>query len=45
MQQQVHISQELDGVDDYLDEERNRLQIDARAFGHIRQQLSVSSGH
>ena len=40
--EQVHISQELDGVDDYLDEERNRLQIDARAFGHIRQQLSKS---
>lgn len=38
--EQARLSKELDTVDDYLEDERNRLEIDADAFGHVQQQLS-----
>jgi beclin 1 len=38
--EQARLSQDLEIVDDYLEEERNRLQIEAHAFGHIQHQLS-----
>ena len=40
--EQALLSQELDKVDDYLEEERNRLQIEAHAFGHVQYQLTRS---
>jgi len=38
--EQARLSKELDTVDDYLEDERNHLEIDADAFGHVQQQLS-----
>lgn len=40
--EQVRIAKELDNVDGCLDEERNVLEIDARAFGHVQHQLSCT---
>ena len=40
--EQARLSTELDTVDDYLENERNRLEIDAHAFGHVQQQLSLT---
>lgn len=42
--EQARLSKELDTVDDYLEDERNRLEIDADAFGHVQQQLSRTLG-
>jgi hypothetical protein len=36
----MRLFKDLDNVDDYLEEERNKLQIEAQAFEHIRHQLS-----
>ena len=38
--EQARLSKELDTIDDYLDDQRNRLEIDADAFSHVQQQLS-----
>lgn len=36
----ARLSKELDTVDDYLEEERNHLEIGADTFGHVQQQLT-----
>lgn len=38
--EQARLSKELDAVDDYLEDERNHLEIDASAFDHIQKQLT-----